>query len=484
MTSDLGADNPVVASSRATRARLDSLSPAKRMLLAKRLARGAPALDPVAQEEQVLSPQQRRGPLSFVEERFWTAYHLEDRSTAYHVPVTLRLKGELVVPALAGALEAVVARHAVLRTRYPVDPEGEPVAVVDDPRPVPLHVEETAADELRSALDHATAQPFDLETGPLIRARLLKVAADEHYLHLVLHHIVADAWSVAILLRELTTGYNASLQGIRPALPPITCQYRDFARWQRAQAERFARQVEHWQRELGGAPRELGLPTDRPRPRQHRPQVPGRCFAVEFPKAAVLDLAQRTGATLFMVALAAYAVVLGRRAACDDVVVGTPVAGRRHEGDEPLVGCFINTLVMRVDLRGDPSFTELLTRVRDRALRAYDNQDVPFQHVAERVAERVGGRRSLFQVWLALQNVPDAPLVMSGLEVEEPADVVEATKFDITCHLVEGADRLALRVEYDTSLFEERTVRALADEFAAVLAAAAADPDRRLSTIA
>ncbi|MFL4949327.1 condensation domain-containing protein [Streptomyces sp. MMS24-I31] len=473
---------------RTARSRLDAISPAKRALLAKRLAGGGrrpgAASPPAAgAESPALSADQRRGPLSFPEERFWIAYTFEDQSSAYHVPVTLHLRGALSVPALTEALRTLTARHSILRTRYPIGPEGEPIAVVHDPEPVDLPCRDVEGN-VGELLDRAAAAPFDLEADAPIRSVLLKVSDDEHYLHVTLHHIVTDAWSTNILLQELTTAYTMHIRGERPGLPELTVQYRDHARWQRAQAEPFARQLAYWQKTLDGAPRDLGLPTDRPRPAEHRPLVPGRCLTTAIPADPALRLTQRTGATLFMVLLAAYSAVLGRRAGRQDVVVGTPVAGRPDPEVDPLIGCFINTLAMRTDLSGDPTAAELLSRVRERTLHAYENQDVPFQQVIERVGERTDGRKALFQAWLALQNVPDAPLEMAGLEVEEAADTIEATKFDLTFHVLPTGDRLELRVEYDTSLFDEESVRGLIEEFSAFLSAAAAAPDRRLSEIA
>lgn len=467
--------------------RLDAMSPAKRALLAKRLAgRLQPdAFAPPAKRAEAvpLSSIQRRGPLSFAEERFLIAYAFEDQSPAYHVPLTLHLKGQLDVPALVEALRTLITRHSVLRTRYPIGPDGEPVAVVEDSQPFQLACVDVR-EEPRVLLDRAAAEPFDLETDAPIRPMLLRVCDDEHYLHITLHHIVTDAWSTGILLQELTTAYTAITQGApMSALPELAVQYRDHALWQRAQSERFARQAAYWQEALEGAPRELGLPTDRPRPGKHRPQVPGHCFTVAIPAHPALELAQRTGTTLFMVLLAAYSAVLGRRAGQEDVMVGTPVAGRPSSAVDPLIGCFINTLAMRTDLSEDPTFSELLARVRERTLQAYENQDVPFQQVAERVGERTDGPKALFQAWLALQNVPDSSLEMAGIAVTELADVIEATKFDVTFHFSSAGDDLELRVEYDTSLFHEATVRGLVDEFVALVGAAAADPDRRLSEI-
>ncbi|MGK4580331.1 amino acid adenylation domain-containing protein [Kitasatospora sp. HPMI-4] len=419
------------------------------------------------------------GPLSFAEERFWLAYTLEDRSPAYHVPLTLHLRGDLDVPALAEALGTLIDRHAILRTRYPLDAEGDPVSLVDEPKRFHLDAVDLDGD-LRAVLDRLSAEPFDLEDGPLFRPVLLKAADDEHYLSLVMHHIITDGWSIGTLLRELAAAYTALTRGERPSLPGNALQYRDHARAQRGRADRLAGQLEYWERALEGAPAELGLPTDRPRQETSE----GRFFTVAFPGRDARGLARRTGSTLFMVLLAAYSAVLGGYAGSEDVVVGTPVAGREDLATEPLLGCFINTLAMRTDLSGDPTFEQLLGRVRESTLRAYDHQEVPFQQVAERVVERVEGRSSLFRVWLELQNYPDSPLDMAGLKAEELAEDLETAKFDLAFHLAETGEELELKVKYDALLFDERTMRGYADRFVALLSAAAGDPARRLSELA
>ncbi|MET9666780.1 condensation domain-containing protein [Streptomyces sp. NPDC006475] len=464
----------------ALEAHVATLSPAKQALFARRLAgRKATATASDAPAPKASTP--RSGPLSFAEERFWAAYMLEDQPSAYHVPLTLHLKGRLDVSALQVALQTVVDRHDILRTRYPMGPEGDPVAVVDDAREVRVSAVDAGRDP-RIPLGRAATDPFDLEEGPLIRTTLLKVSDDEHYLHFTLHHIVTDAWSTGILLDELTRVYTATVEGGEPNLPALTLQYRDYAMWHRAQNGSFARETAYWRQALAGVPGRLDLPTDRPR-QQRQALVPGSVFMVRIPKEPALALARQTGATLFMVLLSAYARVLGRRADTDDVLIGTPVAGRGITGVEPLIGCFINTLAMRVDLSGDPAFGELASRVREVTLQAYDHQNLPIQQVSESLADRARGQGALFQAWLALQNVPDGSLHMAGLVVEEMPDAIETTKFDITLHVTEAADHLELRVEYDTQLFDEDTVRGFARDFSDLISAAASDPHRRLSAL-
>ncbi|MDX3099609.1 condensation domain-containing protein [Nonomuraea angiospora] len=418
--------------------------------------------------------------MSPAEERFWMAYMFEDQSSAYHIPITFRLTGHLDVAALEGALSTVLTRHDILRTRYLIDADGELTAVVDDPRSCELVVV-PAGDDPQALLDAATEAPFDLETGPLLRPLLLRAATGEHYLHFTVHHIVTDGWSIGNLINELTLVYNARVSGGQPDLPELTMQYRDHALQQRARAGELAGEVAFWRQALSGAPRELGLRTDHPR-RSHV-KVPGRSVMITFPKQAALDIARRSKSTVFMVLLAAYSVVLGRRAGHTDVVVGTPIAGRRDPVTEPLMGCFINTLVMRTDLSGDPTFKELLLRVRQWTLQAYENQDVPFEQIVDAVIERTGTRSTLIQAWLALQNFPDPALDLVGLDAEDVYVTTPATKFDVTFYVDELDDVMELEVEYDSSLFDEGTIRDLADEFAGILTTAVRGLDQRLSEL-
>jgi hypothetical protein len=489
---DHGTETPVAQQSAVTErrqaalTRLESMSAVKRELFARRLAGLLPEPGDLAGRtgrsgESASGQHIWSSSLSPAEERFWMTYMLEDCSSAYHIPATLHLKGRLDVPSLQEALRTIIGRHDILRTRYPVGPDGELTAVVDEPRPCSLDAVTVDGDPLEF-LARATAEPFDLATGPLMRPLLLRVADDEHYFHITLLHIITDGWSMINLLNELTEVYNAHVRGIPPSLPELTIQYRDHALQQRAQEEVNAEQLAYWQQALSGAPRELGLRTDRPR--QPHASVPGKSLTLAFSNGPALKLTRQTKATLFMVLLAAYSTVLGRHAGSDDVIVGTPVAGRRTLAAEPLIGCFINTLAMRTDLSGDPTFRELMIRVRKRTLQAYDNQDVPFQRIAASLmGEQTGIRSSLIQAWLALQNFPDTPSDTAGLEVEEVIITTDETKFDVTFYVNATDGYLELEIEYDSSLFDETTVRGFAAEFAGVLEAAADDPDRRLSEL-
>jgi len=470
------------------RTRLESMSQVKRELFAKRLAGQGSGLAsaPVQAKPVALLGHANAdlafwsGSLSYAEERFWMAYMLQDQSSAYHIPATLRLTGKLDVAALSRALEMIMARHDILRTRYPVTPEGELTAVVDKLSAVRL--EAVLADgDPREVLSRATAEPFDLEAGPLIRPVLLKTADNEHYLHFTLHHIITDGWSMMNLLDELTATYNSQVLGIPADLPELTMQYRDHALQQRTHAGQFEDQAAYWQQALSGAPHDLGLHTDRPR--QAFAAVPGKNLICTFGVGPARELARQTRTTLFMVLLGAFATVLGRHSDSEDVVIGTPVAGRRNPASEPLLGCFINTVAIRTDLSGDPTFGELLGRVRKQTLRAYDNQDMPFQHVARERTERSGVRSTFIQAWMALQNFPEPSLAMTGLVVKEIPITTDATKFDITFYLCETGGQMELEVEYDSSLFEDETVRGFAREFVAVLDCGAGNPDRRLSEL-
>lgn len=464
------------------RARLDTLSQAKRELFAQRLAgrrtesNGSPA--PIQQLRDKKSVWSNS--LSPAEERFWMAYTFEDQSSAYHIPITFRLSGRLDVPSLNEALRTVMARHDILRTRYELLPAGELTAVVDEPGACSFEVVDVDGD-VQEFLVRATEAPFDLATGPLLRPLLLRVGDDEHILHVTVHHIITDGWSIGNLIEELSVAYNAHAQGTDPGLPELPLQYRDHAIWQRSQTEEFARQAAYWKQALSGVPHELGLRTDRPR--ESRVMVPGKSVTVTFPKAAALTIARQTRTTLFMVLLAAYSIVLGRHADREDVVVGTPVAGRQDPASEPLMGCFINTLVMRTDLSGDPSFRELLLRVRKWSLRAYENQSVPFQQVADSAIPRTGVRSTLIQAWMALQNFHNPTLEIAGVDAEDVFVTTDATKFDVTYYITELDDQLELEVEYDSSLFDESTMRKFAAEFADGLEAASSDLDRKISEI-
>ncbi|MFD7659194.1 amino acid adenylation domain-containing protein, partial [Actinosynnema sp. NPDC059797] len=435
-------------------------------------------------------------PLSFAQRRLWFVNRLDERNPSYAVPVALRLRGALDVPALRAALADVVDRHESLRTTFP-EIDGAPVQRVLDAAP-PLVLLDHAPEDLAAALRPLVATPFDLTSDLPLRTALVRLGAEEHVLALVLHHIAGDGWSMGPLLRDLAAAYTARVSGAAPDWTPLPIQYADYALWQREvlgseddPGSPLARQLAFWTDALAGVPDELELPADRPRPSssaQTAGHVPVR-WGAELHRG-VLALARRTRTTPFMVFQAAFAALLTRLGAGTDVPIGTPVAGRPDEALDDLVGFFVNTLVLRTDTSGDPTFTELLARVREADLAAYANQDVPFERLVERLnPPRSLARHPLCQVLLTLQNTGDAALELPGLAVE-PAPVSSGTSaFDLSLGLREARDAdgapagLDGALAYREDLFDEATARSLVDRLARVLAAAAADPGTRLGEV-
>ncbi|WP_368667338.1 amino acid adenylation domain-containing protein [Corallococcus sp. AB030] len=432
-------------------------------------------------------------PLSFAQQRLWFIDQLEPGSALYNMPVALRLLGALDEAALKGSLDALMARHESLRTTFRTE-AGQPVQHIHAQATVPLErvdlsaLEDTEA-RLREAERLATAEsqrPFDLERGPVIRALLIRLAPEEHVLVLHLHHIVSDGWSLGVMVRELTTLYAALREGRPPALPELPVQYADFALWQRAwlQGEALEAQLAWWTRQLEGAPRTLELPTDKPRPAVSTQR--GDTLPVHLSltlSERVEALAKQEGATPFMVLLAAFQTVLHRYAGQDDVLVGTPIANRRHAETEGLIGFFVNTLVLRGTFGARTTFRELLAQVRATTLGAYEHQDVPFERLVESLqTTRDLGRMPLFQVMFALQNAPVPELSLPGLTVR-PAALAERTtsQFDLSLDLDRREDGFRGKLEYATDLFERPTMARLITHLGVLLEAVLTNPDGPLS---
>jgi len=435
-------------------------------------------------------------PLSFAQERLWFIDRLEPGSTAYNVAMPLRLGGALDVPALERALGEMVRRHAVLRTRFAVA-DGAPVQRIEEPaEPFRLPVEDVPGltEDQREVqiLAHAAAErstPFDLEQGPLFRARLFRATDDDHLLLMGMHHAVTDGWSTGIFFRELSALYGAFSRGEASPLPALPVRYADFAAWQREwlRGERLDAQVAWWREHLAGAPAVLTLPTDRPRPpaQSHR----GDRIAVSLPADAAdglraLALEQR--ATPFMALLAAFSLLLSRWSGQDDVVVGTPVAGRTRREVEGLIGLFVNTLPIRTELAGDPSFRALLARVREATLGAYAHQDLPFERLVEELApERSLSHAPVFQVLLTLQNDPGGPGEgFAGLDARGVGGGQGTAKADLSLMLSETADgRIAGTLEFATDLFDAVTAHRLAEHLHTLVRAALDAPDAPVSTL-
>jgi amino acid adenylation domain-containing protein len=442
---------------------------------------------PTAGRVPPLLRQARPGeiPLSFAQERLWFLEQLDPDSGVYNIQLPVRLEGELKIAVLAAVLGEIVRRHEALRTTFPavagrprqaIAPSlGLAPPVVDLAR-LPAAARRGETSRLAAA---DAALPFDLARGPLLRATLLLLAADEQILLLDLHHIVSDGWSTGVLIREVAALYPAFLAGHHSPLPPLAVQYADFALWQRGwlTGELLAGEIAWWRQALAGqSPFEL--PTDYPRP----PQPSGRGalhrFVLERGAASALSrLALASGATLYMTLLAGLAAVLTRWSGEESLAVGSPVANRDREELEPLIGFFVNTLVLRVDLAGDPSPATLLDQVRRTALAAYAHQDLPFEKLVEVLSpERDASRAPLFQVLLTLQNTPREALELPGLRLTPLELDRESAKFDLTLAVEETPKGLACAWEYSLDLFDRVTVVRLADHLERLLAGATVDP--------
>ncbi|HET7233067.1 MAG TPA: amino acid adenylation domain-containing protein [Longimicrobium sp.] len=456
----------------------------------------AARVDALRREERAalppVAPVERTGPLpvSFAQERLWFVDQLEGGSAFYNILAALRLEGELDVLALSRALGEMVRRHEVLRTTF-AEHEGQAVQVI-----APFGGFTLAAYDLRALADDAREAEvrrraaaesewrFDLRAGPLFRATLLRLGSQEHALLLCTHHIVSDGWSMGVLLGELTALYAAFREGQPSPLPELAVQYADYAVWQREQLRGAAleRQVAWWKKHLQGAPAVLELPTDRPRPpvQSYR----GAHEAVRLPAELhqrLEALARAEGATLFMVLLAAFQVLLGRYGRTDDVVVGSPIAGRTRAEVEPLAGIFLNMLALRTDLSGNPTARALLRRVRDVTLGAYENQEVPFEMlVAELQPERSLSHAPLFQVMFTLHNTDPLQADLPGLRATSLAGEKADAKFDLALHFTPTPGGLLGGMDYSADLFEPATVRRMLEQLGRVLEQVAHDPDRPL----
>jgi amino acid adenylation domain-containing protein len=451
-----------------------------------RPAQGLPAI--------VRVPREGRQELSFAQQRLWFLDQLEPGSTLYNIPVAVRLTGDLNQAALAATLAEIVRRHEVLRATFQVM-DGKPVQVfaaraepglpLIDLRLLPAGKREEEASRLAVA---EARRPFDLACGPLLRVTLLEMGGEQHVVLLTMHHIVSDGWSSGVLVRELGTLYAAFLAGAPSPLPELAVQYADFVSWQRERLSGglLESELAWWHGQLAGMPPALELPTDHPRPATQSPRGAARGFALEGEDLAGLRrLSRGHGTTLFMTLLAGFMGLLQRYTGADDLVVGTPIAGRIRGEVEPLIGLFVNTLALRVDLSGDPEIVMLLERVREVTLSAYAHQEVPFERLVEDLApERDLSRPPLAQVFFSVQNAPAGTLELPGLALEASSVPTETAKFELTCTLMETEGGLAGGIEYGRDLFEATTIERLARHFTRLLTGmAAAGPRRRLSEL-
>jgi amino acid adenylation domain-containing protein len=434
-------------------------------------------------------------PLSFSQERLWFMDRMEPVNAHHNIAFALRLEGALDARALRGTLAEIVRRHESLRTVFR-EVDGLPAQVVLPPAALRLPCVELGAlpEPAREAAMQGLAlaemrRPTDLEGGPLARATLVRMGPEHHALVLMIHHSVADAWSFGVLYRELGALYTARVRGESSPLAPLPVQYGDYAAWQRAwlTGETLERQLGFWRDRLAGAPALLDLPTDRPRPALQTHRAATYHAGVSAETAARLRaLDRREGVTPFMTFLAALCVLLRRRSGQDDVVVGTPIAGRTRAETEGLIGFFVNMLALRTELGGDPGFRELLGRVRETTLGAYSHQDVPFERLLEELkVQRSLAHSSVYQVMLVLHNAELEPPRLPGVRATGIPVQAQATPFDLSLVVAEEPDgRVRTSFTYNADLFDEATIASFGAQLAAILEDAAADPERPLSRLA
>ncbi|HEX5714779.1 MAG TPA: amino acid adenylation domain-containing protein, partial [Thermoanaerobaculia bacterium] len=476
------------------RVELQRLSPERRTLLALRALRRKK--EEGTGTEQALIPRREtaeRAPLSFEQERLWFLDQLDSGSPAYNELGGVRLLGRLDLEALRRSLETIVARHEALRTTFATQ-DGTPMQVIAPAETFRLQVVDLRGTEAGEPLEAAKSQvldqvqqPFDLRRGPLLRTRLFQLDDEDFVLAVVVHHIVSDGWSLGVFVRELAALYRAYVQGEPSPLPELPIQYGDYAAWQRRwmSGKVLEEQLAYWTKQLEGAPPLLKLPTDRPRPAVQTDR--GAKKLLHYPNGLadrLRDLGERGGATFFMTLLSAFQALLSRYTGQHDIVLGTDIANRPRSEMEPLIGFFINQLALRGDLSGNPTFDELLARVRRMTLDAYAHQAVPFAKVVEALRpDRNLGYTPLYQAMFALQNAPLGELSLPGLTLCSFDVDKESAKFDLVLLLVESERRLGGLVEYNTDLFDGTTIERWMEHYGLLLEAVAADPRRRLLEI-
>ena len=446
---------------------------------------GLSLLKPVARDRHL--------PLSFAQQRLWLLDRLDPGSPVYNVPRALRLVGALNLDALSRSLTEIVRRHEALRTTFPIIDE-QPVQSIAAPQPVSIRMSELGNLQTENE-DEAAAKwmrqealnPFDLQADWPFRAALLRLKPDDHLLLVVVHHIASDGWSSGILVRELSILYEAFLEGKPSPLPELSLQYADFACWQREwlQGEVLDKQLGYWKKQLGGEIPYLELPTDRPR--ATRRSFQGATLSFRFSPeltSKLYQLSRQEGTTLFMTLLAGFQLLLYRYTGQEELLVGTVIANRNRVEIEGLIGFFVNTLVMKGNLTGNPTFRELLGRVKASAIDAYDHQDLPFERLVEELQpERNLNQNPLFQVAFALQNAPRQELKLPGLEARLIRVDAGTAKFDLTLALYERKEGLEGSIEYSTDLFDTARIERMIGHYQELLRDLIAHPGKPVSQL-
>jgi amino acid adenylation domain-containing protein len=451
-----------------------------------------------AQENQVYLgiPRTDRNhplPLSFAQQRLWFIDQLDGHSSQYNMPAALRIRGRIDLAALQAALDALVERHEVLRTRF-VEIDGTVQQRIDPAQPLMIQRDDLRSleppereQQLRVIALSEAGRAFDLGADPMLRARLVALDEDTHALLFTMHHIASDGWSLGVLVREFAALYEAHVQGQPAGLAPLPVQYADYAVWQRTrlQGENLRRELEHWHQHLDGLPVVHNLPLDKPRPAVQR--FEGGTVEHVLSDSVLRRLnaiARAHDASLFMVLQAAFAALLSRWSGDTDIVMGTPIAGRLHKDVEPLIGFFVNTLVLRTDLSANPDFGSLIRQSRERALAAYSHQEIPFEMLAEELKPaRSLGHTPLFQVLFSMRNNEQAALALPGLELSTLGTEVEPAKFDLQLTVTESTSGLELAWTYASSLFEHASIVRMAAGFEQLVMGALDAPERPLSDL-
>ncbi|MDJ0835579.1 MAG: amino acid adenylation domain-containing protein [Acidobacteriota bacterium] len=445
-------------------------------------------------EEAFIVPVDRQDvlPASFAQQRLWFLDRLEGANPAYIVHAALGMEGPLNVDALERAALALAQRHEVLRTTF-ASCNGEPIQVIHPE--LPGYFQRVDLSDLDEAARYAASQqytsrkqlkPMDLETGPLARITVIRMQENRHVLVITMHHIISDAWSMGVLIKELSALYTDFAAGRTPNLPPLPIQYADFAAWQRAWLAGGVRekQLAYWVNQLGGAPSLLELPTDRPRPPVQTSNGDYLHVLLESEFTTQLEqLGRDRGATLFMTLLAGFNLLASRYTGQRDICLGVPVANRNRREIEPLIGFFVNTLVVRGDLSGNPNFMELLDRIRQVTLDAYQNQDLPFEQLVEALQPaRMRDRSPLFQVIIGLGQADDTNMTLPDIEFFPVAVEDDAAKFDITVALDPHPDGMLLGFEFNTDLYDHGTIETMARRFRELLISIARNPERPIDS--
>jgi aspartate racemase len=473
------------------------MTPAIRGELAERKADILALLRQASTFSDIAAPvpvsRQQALPLSFSQQRLWFLAQLEPNNPFYNIPIALRLTGRLNIAALEGSVTEIVRRHEVLRTSF-INVGGSPAQVFHEPELIKARMIDLSGKDydgkheqaMRLAAEEAK-RPFDISKDDLIRLSLLRLNDDDHVALVIMHHIVSDAWSLEILVREVTELYRAYSLGQPSTLPELKLQYADFAAWQRSwlTGQVLEGELKYWRDQMVGAPPTVDLPIDNSRPETQTYRGAEETFILDASTAESLSqISFSERATLFMTLLASFNVLVSRYAQQEDVVVGTPVAGRNQIGAQALIGFFVNTLVLRTRVSPEISFRQLLGRVRDVCLGAYDHQHVPFDHLVDELnPDRSLNRTPLFQVMFMLQNVPAGSLELPGVKLLPLAISHETSKYDLTLSVQESQQYLTCTIRYNADLFHADSIKRMAGHFRVLVEGITANPDERVAAL-